>query len=151
MIAFNADARTKAVFQSFVLMAALVTALHMAQGETSLGVMARNAYENVASVASMSAAVPPSEYSYLAMQFAQKEGELTSREQALIAREEAFGMQYQKAIDANKRLTLFVLGGVTLLLLLLILFNFYLDIQRGKSETKKEASHDHSGEFTTRL
>jgi hypothetical protein len=151
MVSFTIDARTKAVFQTFVLMVALVTVLHMAQDGTSLGAMARNAYENVASVSSMSVAVPPSEYSYLAMQFAQKEGELTSREQALLAREQAFGAQYQEAIDANKRLTLYVLGGVTALLLLLILVNFYLDIQREKGEIKKEVHRDHSGEFTTRL
>lgn len=151
MVALNVDARIKAGLQSFVLVGALMTVLYMAQDGISLPVMAKNAYENVASVSSMSASVPPSEYSYLAMQFAQKEGELTSREQALLAREQAFGAEYQKAIDANKRLTLYVLGGVTALLLLLILLNFYLDLQRGKSETKKEVNHDHRGEFTTRL
>ena len=148
---FSLDTRIKAALQSFVLAGALMTMFYMAQDGVSFPVMAKNAYENVASVASMSAAVPPSEYSNLAMQFAQKEGELTSREQALLAREQAFGAQYQEAIDANKRLTLYVVGGVTALLLLLIFLNFYLDLQRGKSETQKEMSHDHSGEFTTRL
>jgi NADH:ubiquinone oxidoreductase subunit 6 (subunit J) len=151
MTSFSLDARIKAAFQSFVLVGALMMVFYMAQDGVSFPAMAKNAYENIASVSSMSAAVPPSEYSYLAMQFAQKEGELTSREQALIAREQAFGAQYQEAMDANKRLTLFVLGGVTILLLSLILANFYLDAQRGKGETKKEVSHDHAGEFTTRL
>ncbi len=151
MVALTIDARTKAAFQSFVLMAGLFTMLHIAQDGTPLGVMTKNAYENVASVSSMSAAVPPSEYSYLAMQFAQKEGELTSREQALLAREEAFGAQYQQAIDANKRLTLFVLGGVTIFLLLLIFANFYFDMQRGKNKARQEISANHTGEFTTRL
>jgi hypothetical protein len=151
MATFDIDARTKAAFQSFVLTTAFVTMLYLAQDGTPFGVMAKNAYENVAGVASMSAAVPPTEYSYLALQFAQKEDELTTREQALLAREQAFGAQYQKTIDANKRLTLSVLGGVTLLLLALILINFYLDMQRRKSETKREVSRGHSGEFTTRL
>lgn len=151
MVAFPADTRIKTAFQSIVLAVALLMALHIAQSETPFSAIAKNAYENVASVASMSAAVPPTEYSYLALQFAQKEEELTTREQALLAREQAFGAQYQRTIDANKRLTLSVLGGVTLLLLALILMNFYLDMQRGKRETKREVGRDHSGEFTTRL
>lgn len=151
MVGLNIDARIKAALQSFVLVGALMTVLYIAQGGTPLGVMAKNAYENIASVSSMSAAVPPSEYSYLAMQFAQKEGELTEREQALLAREQAFGAQYQEAMDANKRLTLLVLGGITLLLLSLILANFYFDAQRGKNDLEPRAVHEHSGEFTTRL
>ncbi len=105
-------------------------------------------YENMASVIGIGAAIPDNEFNSLAQALEQKQTELTEREKSLIAREEALGREYRETIAANNKLTLIVLGIVSLVLILLVLFNFYLDWKRGVS-----ASHPspHEGELQTRL
>ena len=117
---------------------------------SSLGKIAANAYENMANVASVSATIPPNEYNVLAMEFSQKETELTLREQALLTKEASLDAKYQEQISANKRLNLYVLGGVTLLLLLLIFFNFYFDMKR-EEERERSMARYHEGELSTHL
>ena len=96
-----------------------------------------SAYQNLANVASFSAAIEQTPVNTLAQQFDQKGKELTAREAQLLLREQELGAKYQESIDSNRRLTLYVLGGITLLLLLLIFMNFYYDIKR---EEERERS-----------
>lgn len=88
------------------------------------------AYQNLANVASMNATITPNPYNTLAQQFEQKDRELTLREQELIAREKMLDAKYQEEIASSRRTMLFTIGGVTLILILLILANFYFDIKR---------------------
>lgn len=146
----NFKKRIITLLQYIFLVGIIVATGRFGLHEISTVPLTWNAYENLASIATMSVAVAPNEYSMLAQQFTQKEGELTAREHALLLREEALGAKYQEEIDANKRSTLLLFAGTTLLLLLLILFNFFLDLKREKNPSRPN-EEGHHGEFTTRL
>lgn len=109
-----------------------------------------SAYEHLANVAAMSASVEQNPYNTLAMELSAKEGELLAREEELREREALLERKIDDAARSNKQLTLFVLSGVTLLLLLLIFLNFYFDIKREESREHAEAE-DKEGDLTTRL
>lgn len=117
---------------------------------TSLGSLAVAAYQNLATVASMSAAVLPNEYNSLAVQLDQKDKELTDREQELLRQEAVLDAKIEEATAANKRLTIIVLGSVTALLLILIFLNFYFDVKREESHERKASEEEHH-EFSTKL
>lgn len=109
-----------------------------------------SAYEHLANVAAMSASVERNPYNTLAMELSAKEGELLAREEELREREALLERKIDDVARSNKQLTLFVLSGVTLLLLLLIFLNFYFDIKREESREHAE-SEDKEGDLTTRL
>jgi hypothetical protein len=152
MVVQHNDGAVKVTFQYIFLVAAIVVAGNFAANDVSLKKFTNAAYENLASVATLSVGVPVTPENTLALQFAQRDGELTAREAQLLERERSLGAKYDEAIAHNKRLTLYVLGSVTFLLLLLILLNFYLDLKRGEGDRKESRpTADHHGEFTTRL
>lgn len=151
MVAWHNDSMTRVTFRYLLLVAVIIATAHLAAGGGPLGRLTNAAYENLASVATLSASVPPSPENTLALQLSQREGDLTAREAQLLEREKALGAKYDEAIAHNKRLTLYVLGSVTFLLLLLILLNFYLDLKRDKEDRKEEQHTDHRGEFMIRL
>lgn len=103
----------------------------------SVSKIAAVAYQNLASISSINASIPPNEYNTLAQQFSEKDKQLTAREQELIAREKALDAKYQAEISANKITTLYTIGGVTLTLVLLILANFYFDIKREEERERQ--------------
>ena len=119
--------------------------------QVHVGLFTKAAYENLANISTLSVSVPPNPESTLALQLMQREGDLSARESALVEREKEFGAKYEDEIAHNKRLTLFVMGGVSVLLLILILLNFFLDMKRGQTEEAEKQHADHRGEFTTRL
>ena len=119
------ESKRKIAFQYTAIIAGVVLVSQLAIHDISFGKLATNAYENLANVSSMSASIPPNDFNVLATQFTQKENELTQREQDLLAREASLDAKYQEQIAANKRLTLYVLGGMTILLVMLIFLNFY--------------------------
>jgi hypothetical protein len=151
MVVRHNDSMIGVTFQYIFLVAAIVGAGHFASSGVSVDRFTNAAYENLASIATLSVGVPVTPENTLALQFAQRDGELTAREAQLLERERSLGVKYDEAIAHNKRLTLSVLGSVTFLLLLLILLNFYLDLKRNEEDRGESRPADHHGEFTTRL
>lgn len=149
------ESKRKIAFQYTALIVGVVLVSQLGIHNISFGKLATNAYENLANVASMSASIPPNDFSVLAAQFSQKENELTQREQDLLAREASLDAKYQEQIAANKRLTLYVLGGMTMLLIMLIFLNFYFDIKREEAREKEagggHGTMPHDAKFTTQL
>jgi hypothetical protein len=117
-------------FRYATLIIAIVIFGQLQLPHVSFSQMASSAYQNLANVSSINAAVPPNEYNTLAQQFSEKDRELTAREQELIAREKALDAKYQEEIASTKRTTLLTILGATVILILLILANFYFDIKR---------------------
>ncbi len=153
MVAELHTSKYKISLQYGAIIAGIVLVSQLGVNNVSIGKLATSAYDNLANVASMSASVAPNQYNTLALQFDQKDKELSAREQDLMKREQNLDIKYQEAIAANKRTVLYVLGGITLLLLLLILLNFYFDVKR-EEDHEREAivSHPHhEGGFTTQL
>ena len=137
MVVWDAESKKKVTMQYLALVFAVVLTTEIASGDIPLKSFALSAYQNLASVASLSAAIEQTPVNSLAQQFDQKERELTAREAQLLLREQELDAKYQESIESNRRLTLYVLGGITLLLLLLIFMNFYYDIKR---EEERERS-----------
>ena len=130
MVVWLGQSKSKVTMQYGALVAAIVMVTQLGLGDISYKRHAISAYQNLANVSSISVGVPPTEINMLAQQFDQKQKELTAREEALLDREKDLDAKYQESIEANRRLTLYVLSGVTILLLLLIFMNFYYDIKR---------------------
>ncbi len=151
MVVRHNDSLLRVTFQYMLLVAVIVTLGRFAVGGVLLGTWTNATYENLASIAMLSASVPVTPENTLALQFEQRDSELSAREEQLLERERLLGAKYDEAIAHNKRLTLYVLGSVTFLLLLLILLNFYLDLKRGEGDRVGGRNTDHHGEFTTRL
>lgn len=149
------ESKRKIAFQYTAIIAGVILVSQLGIHDISFGKLATNAYENLANVASMSASIPPNDFNVLATQFSNKENELTQREQDLLAREASLDAKYQEQIAANKRLTLYVLGGMTLLLVLLIFLNFYFDIKREEAREKgagvEHGAMPNHAKFTTQL
>lgn len=155
MVVLIHESKRKIAFQYTALILGVVLVSQLGIHDISVGKLATNAYENLANVASMSASIPPNDFNILAAQFSQKENELTQREQDLLAREANLDAKYQEQIAANKRLTLYVLGGMTILLIMLIFLNFYFDIKREEAREKEvgveHGAVPHDAKFTTEL
>ena len=150
MIAWFHDPKRKIQFRYVGVFFALVLVWQMSVQNVSLTSLAVSAYQNLAAISSMSATIPPNPYNSLALQFDQKQQELTTREQQLAEREAALNAKVEEASAANRMLTITVLGGVTILLLILILLNFYFDVKR--EEGRRNATTDnHHNEFSTKL
>lgn len=113
-----------------VIVLAIVVVSQLGIQETSVKALAVSTYQNLANIASLNATVPPNEYNTLAMQFDQKDKELTLRETQLIDREKELDAKYLEEIAATKRFTFYSVGGITLLLIFFIFLNFYFDIKR---------------------
>lgn len=142
--------KKKIAGQYLALIVAIVLLGQFSLPETALRAVRDSAFQNMAAVATgLGAAVQPNEYNSLAQQLEQKKGELTDRERALLAREEAFGKEYADTVAARDRYALYALSGIVLILIFLLLLNFYLDIKRGKSLAARPLAHQ--GELTTRL
>ena len=137
MVVWHTESKKKVTMQYLALVFAVVLTTEIASGGIPLKSFALSAYQNLASVASLSAAIEQTPVNTLAQQFDQKGKELTAREEQLLLREQELDAKYQESIESNRRLTLYVLGGITLLLLLLIFMNFYYDIKR---EEERERS-----------
>ena len=137
MVVWHTESKKKVTMQYLALVFAVVLTTEIASGGIPLKSFALSAYQNLASVASLSAAIEQTPVNTLAQQFDQKGKELTAREAQLLLREQELNAKYQESIESNRRLTLYVLGGITLLLLLLIFMNFYYDIKR---EEERERS-----------
>lgn len=142
------QSKRRLLAQYMSLVALLVLATQIAPSGFSAQKLQDFAYANAAAVIGIGAAIAPNEYNTLAQSLEQKQTELTEREKELIAREEALGREYRETIAANNRATLLVVGGVSLVLILLILLNFYLDMKRGASRALPKP---HEGELQTRL
>ena len=112
------------------LILAIVLVGQLGFQHVSFSTLALRAFDNLASVSSATASITPNEYNTLAEQFSEKDKQLTGREQELLAREKALDEKYQAEIAATRRTTLFTILGATLVLVLLILANFYFDIKR---------------------
>ncbi len=148
------ESKRKIAFQYTAIIAGVILVTQLGVHDITFGKLATNAYENLANVASMSASIPPNDFNVLAAQFTNKENELTQREQDLLAREASLDAKYQEQIASNKRLTLYVLGAMTLLLVLLIFLNFYFDIKREEAREKEAIAHGalpHDAKFTTQI
>ena len=130
MVLWLRQSKSRVAMQYGALVAAVVIVAQLGLGDISYKQIAISAYQNLANVSSISVGVPPTEINLLAQQFDQKQKELTAREEALLEREKDLDEKYQESIEANRRLTLYVLSGVTILLLLLIFMNFYYDVKR---------------------
>lgn len=117
-------------FRYGTLIVAIIFASQIGIPHIPLTRIASAAIQNLANVASVDATVAPNEYNTLAQQFSEKDKELTAREQELLLREQALDAKYQEEIAASRRITLFTVAGVTLVLVLLIFANFYFDIKR---------------------
>lgn len=102
-----------------------------------------------ATIVGIGASIAPNEFNSLAEELQSRSQNITVREQELSLRESQLGIEYRNAIKNNNRVTLFALLAVTLVLVSLILLNFYLDYKRGKSLSEKGRSH--SGELQTRI
>jgi hypothetical protein len=135
----------------------------------------RLVYDNAASVIGMGASIEPNEYNTLAQELEKRSEDLDRREAEIRAREAALGVDGGSPIVSAR--VAYFFGGITLLLLTLILLNFYFDWKRNRAsrssdgtpsdpahrqsdETKRllalaadQALHsrDHHGEFSTRL
>ena len=142
MVVWHTESKKKVTMQYLALVFAVVLTTEIASGDIPLKSFALSAYQNLASVASLSAAIEQTPVNSLAQQFDQKGKELTAREAQLLVREQALDAKYQESIDSNRRLTLYVLGGITLLLLLLIFMNFYYDIKREAERERSLTSGD---------
>ncbi len=134
--------------------AAFVTALAVVAALQSPGMpddgLKKLVYQNIASVIGVTAGVSSNQYSLLAQQLAQKDLEISSRERELMEREQALNEQYQSAIFRSQNGVFYAISGAALVLLLLILLNFYLDYVREKRE--EHVPHKaHLGELQTRL
>lgn len=155
MVVLMHESKRKIAFQYTAIIAGVILVSQLGIHDISFGKLATNAYQNLANVASMSASIPQNDFNVLATQFSNKENELTQREQDLLAREASLDAKYQEQIASNKRLTLYVLGGMTLLLVLLIFLNFYFDIKREEAREKESGPEHralpHDTKFTTEL
>jgi len=85
--------------------------------------------QQLATVVGISAAVPENEFNTLAQQLTDKERELAAREGLLEEKEAALLEDLRKERADNKKTAIFV-SLLGLLLLALILFNFYSDWKR---------------------
>jgi uncharacterized membrane protein YeiB len=141
MVVLHQTPKKKILLEYGTLVVALVFVSQLNAHDLSLKQLAVSAYNNLANVSSFNAAVEPNEFNSLAQQFDKKEKELTAREEALLAKEAELNARYQESIDYNRKLTLFVLGGVTVLLLVLIFLNFYFDIKREEEREKSLTEH----------
>ena len=150
MVVWHHESKGKVAAQYTALIAAIVLVSQSGVTQNSWKQVAMSAYQNLADVSAISAAVPSNEFNSLAQQFKQRDQELSAREQALIAHEADLDQRYQEMIAANKHLTLYVLGGVTFLLLLLIFLNFYFDILR-EEEREKGDSRVSSGGSSSKI
>lgn len=150
MVAWFTEQKRKTQFRYAVVVIALVLVGQMGIQNVSLTSLAVSAYQNLAAISSISAMVPPNPYNTLAVQFDQKQQELTTREQELAQREAALNAKVEEAAAANRRLTITVLGGVTLLLLILILLNFYFDVKREEAR-RNVIADDRQRELSTKL
>ena len=135
MVVWIHESKRKIALQYTLLVALVVVTSSLGIGAT-FKELAVSAYQNLANVSSLSAAVPPTEINMLAQQFDQKQKELTEREKQLLIREQDLDEKYQESIAANRRLTIYVLSGVTMVLLLLIFLNFYFDVKREEEREK---------------
>lgn len=148
MVVVLQQSKGKVFLQYVSLVAILVFVTQFVPNGLSAQKVQDFAYANAAAVIGMGATIQPNEFNSLAQSLEQKQTELTEREKSLIAREEALGREYRETIASNNRLTLMVIGGVTLILITLILLNFYLDWKRGISAAHPKP---HEGELQTRL
>lgn len=137
-------------FRYGVLIFAIIIASQVGSPHVALSRLTVTAFQNVANIASMEAVVAPNEYNTLAQQFSEKDRELTAREQELLLREQALDAKYQAEILANKRTTLYTVGGATLVLVLLIFANFYFDIKR-EEERERALLHKSEAEIPAHI
>lgn len=86
--------------------------------------------QQIASVVGMSASVAPNELNVITAKLTEREQQLALREAALIERELAVGVTGSAAPNSNR--TTFLMAAVLFILLLLIVFNYFLDYIRSK-------------------
>jgi flagellar biogenesis protein FliO len=111
---------------------------------------------NLANVVGMSVGVPQNETNKLAQDLETKSVQLSEREKAIDAREREFRAIVVDENARQMRLTILLISGATLFLITLIGLNFYLDRKRGEglgriTMNKRNDTHAHAGEFTTKL
>lgn len=85
--------------------------------------------QNLAQTIGVSAAVPENEYNSLAQQLAAKDAELAQREKVLLDREEGTSGNQISSV------AVWLMAGSSLILLLLILLNYYTDWRRAQTYT----------------
>jgi hypothetical protein len=85
----------------------------------------------IGGVIGVSAAIPPNEWNSLASALAQKEAELNTRESALSLREQSIAAEVDVMQQSREKRIYGYLFGVTTILFLLVISNFYLDYRRG--------------------
>ena len=84
----------------------------------------------IASVVGLSASVPKNEFNTLAQQLTEKEQELSERERSLKEQEALLLDELRKKQEEENKKTAIFVSLLGLLLLALILFNFYSDWKR---------------------
>lgn len=135
-------------YAAIIAVLAIITALQ-SPGIPTDG-LKKLVYQNIASVIGVTAGVSSNQYNQLAQQLAQKDLEISSRERELIERERLINEEYQATIFRTQNGVFYAISFAALILLLLILLNFYLDYFR---EKKKSAllGKPHAQELQTRL
>lgn len=159
MVVHKDEPKVRVALQYAVLVVALVLVGQLSLADVSLKTFSLRAAQNIAGVVGMTVGVAPNEANTLAQQLHDKELTLTSREQALDAREQDVRALIVAETAKSDRNTIILIIGVTLFLAALIGANFYLDYKRretkeiqGGGETGVVADpHSHQGEFTTKL
>ena len=142
MIGSRTQSRTTTIIGYTVLVVAVVMVIEFAATVVTLREFAAHSWNGLANVVSMSAVIPETEVNRLAAEFDRKEGDLTLRESALLAREAELSQIVEREISANNKIVIGLLGGTILLILFLIGANFYFDILRAEAEAKNEQKSD---------
>jgi hypothetical protein len=120
--------RHRGVILGYVTAIWALSVLVLAGGDIFSGLRTQGAL--LGNVIGVSASVPPNEFNSLAAQFAQREKELDARAVALSAREQSIVSELDARQKDRMNSVYSYLFGFTLLLLILVIVNYYLDYHR---------------------
>lgn len=119
--------------------------------DLDLGGLRDEFLRNTAAVSAITTSVPQNEVNVLAQALDEKRAALDEREVELTARESALAFRVAEEVRKENRKTLFVILGTALLLLVLVLLNFYFDLRRdsrpaapARVDGPAAPEHDHS-------
>lgn len=143
-----------------VFVVAGILAVQLLDPDLDLGGLREEFSRNMAAVSAITTSVPRNEVNVLAQALDDERAKLDVRAVELDQREAALALRVAEEVRRENRKTLFAILGTALLLLILILLNFYFDLRRdphasasGTEDESTPPKHDpsHGEEFVTRL
>lgn len=124
-------ARVLRVLRMSAFLVAGILCVQLLDPELDMGGIRDEFLRNAAAVSAITTSVPRNEVNVLAQALEEKRVALDEREVELTARESALAQRVAEEVRKENRKTLFVILGTALVLLILVLLNFYFDLRRG--------------------